>query len=82
MSDINIGDEVRSYDFPQRKDCYVEGVVQGFPVMDGCMRYQIEVSRVVWEGTPEPAPRDYRVYPPINGTITLRGRLTDSVEKL
>jgi len=79
---IKIGDRVRSYDFAHRRDCYVEGVVQGLKHHCGCDRYEILVDYVVWGGQPEPAPNDHVVLPPMNGTPTLGGDVTAFVEKL
>lgn len=82
MTDIKVGDLVRSYDFEVREvegpnACYVEGIVEGF-VTDGCRRYEIRVTRTVWCGAEVDFGRD-RFYPPVNGTPTSLGRVTDGV---
>jgi len=77
------GDIVRSYDFPGNYSCYVEGVVEDFPVVEGCRRYRIKVHRDVWQGEDkvrgEPGFRR-EVIPPVNGTATTLGRRTNQVE--
>lgn len=73
MDEIKVGDRVRSYDFADRDDCWVEGVVVeigtcGF--LQGFDRYKIEVQRSTMDGDTgifEQAPGHF-VYPPINGT--------------
>lgn len=95
MSEIKVGDRVRSFDFEGRelegeRACYREGVVIGigrfgFP---DCDRYKIFVERVVWageeEGLSDNDPVAGRViYPPVNGVrMVFRGRVTDGVHLL
>lgn len=45
---FQVGDKVRSYDFPFRKDCYVEGVITK---IEGAMA-DIDVSADVTENRP------------------------------
>ena len=85
--DINIGTKVRSFDFHYRRDlegpesCYMEGVVTGFDHIRGCDRYIIAVNRCVSGGKDQPA-QNYppEICPPVNGTRTTMGRVTDGVE--
>ena len=85
--DINIGTKVRSFDFHYMRDldgprsCYMEGTVTGFEKIRGCMRYVIEVDRCIGRGKELPA-QEYPpiIYPPVNGTPTSMGRVTDGVE--
>lgn len=95
MSEIKVGDRVRSFDFEGRelegeRACYREGVVIGigrfgFP---DCDRYKIFVDRVVWAGEEDVLsdndPVAGRViYPPVNGVpMVFRGRVTDGVHLL
>ena len=84
---ITIGNRVRSFDFHYMRDldgprsCYMEGVVTGFEKIRGCERYVIEVDRCVSGGKELPA-QEYppTIVPPVNGTPTLMGRVTDGVE--
>jgi hypothetical protein len=66
---VNVGDRVRSYDFPHSRDHYIEGVVVDIKWIEGCNRYKIEVQKVVMDGA---AGGDRGgptfVYPPVNGT--------------
>lgn len=87
---IKVGDRVRSYDFPECPDrwargCYVEGTVTkiascGFDG-HGCQRYHIRVEKQVWQHDPDTAHMPM-VYPPVNGTPTVLGRVTSGVEKV
>lgn len=87
---VQTGDTVRSYDFPDNdlmSGCYVEGVVESVEWYEGCERYKIRVTARFWEGkrdediTANPM-YVYHVYPPVNGTPTLTGRVTNGVIKL
>lgn len=80
-----IGDRVRSFDFHYERSldgprsCYMEGQITGLEMIRGCWRYKIEVRRCVVggkEGTDFPTV----IYPPVNGTPTTMGRVTDCVE--
>ena len=77
---IQVGSKVRSYDFPHARDCYVEGVVEGFSSLEGCERYKIRVDRKVWAGEEVDNPYRGHVYPPVNGTPKLFGGICDGVE--
>ena len=85
---IRINDTVRSFDFEMHRDlegsdaCYIEGVVEGFKDLEGCTRYDILVTRVVFKGTERHFDEGARVFPPLNGTPTLLGRITDGVFKI
>lgn len=73
LEEIKQGQRVRSFDFEHRDDCYVEGYVVGFDLVEGCPRYVIQASVDVWEGEQlDPAEKGCRVgrvfYPPVNGT--------------
>ena len=85
--EINIGNRVRSFDFHYERSlngprsCYMEGVVTGFEKIQGCSRYVITVDRCVAGGEDqENFPET--IYPPVNGTPTSMGRITDGVEVL
>ena len=85
--DIIIGSKVRSFDFHYMRDldgprsCYMEGTVTGFEKIRGCMRYVIAVDRCIGRGKELPA-QEYppEICPPVNGTKTTMGRVTDGVE--
>jgi hypothetical protein len=80
--------ETRDVNGPEA--CYVEGVVQGIGcqftepgdsetvTFNDCGRYQIRVERFVLAGK-ETASRPRYVYPPVNGTPTMLGEVTDGV---
>ncbi len=82
---ITIGNRVRSFDFPYMRDlvgnrsCYMEGVVTGIEKIRGCDRYVIEVTRCV-SGGKEHSDHPSVIIPPVNGTPTTMGRVTDGVE--
>ena len=77
---IQVGNKVRSYDFPHDRECYVEGIVEALTEKEGCERYMIRVIRKVWAGeNVTDRTRDY-VYPPVNGTPKLFGGVTNFVE--
>jgi hypothetical protein len=94
-SSVKVGDRVRSFDFASRSvegedACYVEGVVEaigrefaGGPAFADCARYQIRVRRRVFAGEEltgeEPSLVGGYVYPPVNGTPTTLGEITDGV---
>jgi len=86
---IDIGTKVRSFDFadgPEGRSlagehaCYVEGVVTGFERLEGCDRYEIKVTRDIFGGKEESRRVGATIYPPVNGTPTWTGRVTDGVE--
>lgn len=83
VTPIGPGELVRSYDFEDREDCYVEGLVleideEGFD----CPRYAIEVQRCVIDGVPiSPVPAK-RVYPPVNGTPRFLGGVCNGVVRV
>jgi len=90
---IQIGDRVRSFSFESHeltgpRASYVEGSVIDFKWMEGCQRYEIEVSRRVDCGEVVPLNEliddagMYRVYPPINGTPTTMDRICKGVVKI
>lgn len=89
---ISVGDRVRSFDFPYFRDTegehahYVEGVVVGYQHLEGCLRYVIAVDRHVISGEDRdlsdiPA-NERQVFPPMNGTPTLGGRVTNGVARV
>jgi hypothetical protein len=87
-NDININDTVRSFDFSsmpggldiEGKDaCFIEGIVEGFTEVEGCMRYDIAATRRVFNGVEKDIEQDLRVYPPLNGTPTMMGRICNGV---
>jgi hypothetical protein len=82
---IQVGSKVRSFDFHYMRDlegprsCYMEGTVTGFEEIRGCERYIIEVDRCV-SGGKEHDDFPSTIIPPVNGTRTSMGRVTDGVE--
>lgn len=85
LSPIQVGDKVRSYDFPGRKDCYYEGVVEKigvFPEFPGSFsRYKILVHREVWDGKEVDFDDPY-VFAPVNGTQSTLGEVINGVERI
>jgi hypothetical protein len=92
MDEIKIGDKVRSFDFPDREEkpltgpraCYLEGEVIGFETRGGCLRYVVRCTKRVFGGV-ELDPREWEdthFMPPVNGTPTLFGSVTNGVEKV
>lgn len=82
--DVKAGDWVRSYDFQDRKDCYVEGIVLRvghFAEFQDCAHVEIEATDRVIEGLSY-KPTDAFFYPPANGTPTLFGEVTKFIEKV
>ncbi len=84
---ITVGSLVRSFDFSHHRDlegeraCFMEGEVVGFEKVQGCNRFVIEVHRCVFGGK-ERSDFPARIFPPVNGTPTWTGRVTDGVELL
>jgi hypothetical protein len=76
------GTRVRSYDFPQNRDCYAEGVVEGYRKIEDCLRYVIRVTRRVWGGELVQQWVGELVFPPVNGTPTTFGRATCAVQRI
>jgi hypothetical protein len=79
---IQVGDKVKSYDFPDNllydpkraESCFVEGTVMDFEVHEGCLRYKILVTRRVFGGQEETLKDMERyTFPPVNGTPTYSG---------
>lgn len=64
-----VGTRVRSFDFPGRTDCFIDGLVMGVGHdRHGDHRYTIRVDRRVVEGVERPIhPSAAIVYPPLNG---------------
>lgn len=85
-TDIQIGDRVRSHDFPGKiglvEEFYIEGEVMDILEHDGCMKYEIWADRRVWNGhtTRQGVPNYF--YAPVNGTKTLLGGTCNGVVKL
>jgi len=77
-----IGSKLRSYDFEGRKDCFVEGILLKFQYVEGCDRYCIVVSRVVFEDKelPDDPQITEHVFPPLNGTAKSFGGVCNFVE--
>ena len=89
MTEIKIGDKVRSYDFPDRKHndgdyaCFCDGEVVEIRKVEGCYRYVIKVSRSVFAGKVRPNDGIDTVMPPVNGVpIFGSDRVTNGVVKL
>ena len=87
MEEITVGTTVRSFDFVGNREvyglraCFVEGEVVDFRKVEGCDRYVIRVTRRVFGGV-EQEDFSQQVIPPVNGTPTLFGGVTDGVEAL
>ena len=87
-NEININDTVRSFDFEHLRDsegsdaCFVEGIVEGFKEVEGCTRFDIKVTRVVWGGKEKEVEEGQRVFPPLNGTRTTMGSTMNGVAKI
>lgn len=85
--EITVGSKVRSFDFHHMRDlegprsCYMEGVVTGIENIGDCDRYVIEVTRCVVGGE-EKEIHSPVIIPPVNGTPTTMGRITDGVEAI
>lgn len=87
MDNIQVGDYVRSFDFPDmRSDCYVEGTVVAIgrhaEFSNDCDRYTIMVQKAVIEGKVREDVSAGIVYPPVNGTPTWLGKKCHGVVKL
>ena len=81
--EIKIGDIVRSQDHESMGNLsYVEGLVVDIQEMDGCVRYMIYVHRDVFQGKDVGHRCGQHVFPPVNGTPTLSGRIMDGVRKV
>lgn len=80
---INVGDRVRSYDFPGNDACYIEGEVTHLQWHNGCNQYRIKVTARVWHGEREDnIERHTFVLAPVNGTDTTFGDVTCGVERI
>lgn len=86
---IEVGNRVRSFDFPYRRDiegrgaCYMEGEVTAIVEHPhyGYKCYEIQVDRCVSKGNELPAQKyPPTIYPPVNGTPRTLGGDTDGVE--
>jgi hypothetical protein len=74
------GTRVRSFDFPGRTDCYVEGMILGITRDE---TYILQVDRRIVGGEERPVTNTgCIVYPPLNGRPTLMGSTTEGVVKL
>jgi hypothetical protein len=71
VSEIKVGDNVRSYDFPHRQDCYIEGVV--LAVNDPVGVYRIKPSLMVQGGKLLERTEFFDTFPPLNGQEGLFG---------
>lgn len=82
QADIGPGERVRSYDFAGVRTCYAEGVVEAITEpMEGCPRYKLRVETRVLDGQSVSAETPY-VYPPVNGTPSTFGGVTNFVERI
>ena len=79
---LGVGDAVRSFDFPGRDDCYLDGVITGVVTLDGCPRYALRVDSAHYADQPDPQPPGPYVYPPVNGTLSWLGGVTRGVARL
>ena len=81
QTDLKAGDRVRSYDFAGNFTCYAEGVIEAITEpIEGCPRYRIRVDKRLFNGQEVAA--EGPVYPPVNGTPTLMGKLTNLVVRV
>lgn len=84
---VDVGDAVRSYDFPEvegrPRNCYVEGTVVAIDDFGGLGfdQYQIRVSKLVFCGEEIAFNHEKYAFPPVNGTPTWLGE-ADGVVKL
>lgn len=84
VDSISVGDLVRSLDFPGKSENYVEGVVTGIEEHESCPIYVIKVQKDVWGGesmTGTTSRVGREMCPPVNGTPTSLGRITNGVTK-
>lgn len=82
QTDIAPGERVRSYDFGGLRTCYAEGVVEAITEpMEGCRRYKLRVETRVFDGQRVDVDEPY-VYPPVNGTPSTFGGVTNFVERV
>jgi hypothetical protein len=83
---IDIGTHVRTFDFPNvaggrfwgldldgERACYAEGTIEaiGEDIIEGCPRYRISVTRIVFRGENALPTTPQHLYPPLNGTPSL-----------
>ncbi len=78
-TEIAVGSLVRSFDFEERSDCFVDGWLEGVREIEGCDRYRIRVVQRVVDGVVMAVTGEELVYPPVNGTVSLFGRTFDRV---
>ena len=72
VADPQIGDRVRSYDFPGTTTCWVEGVIVDLDMMES--RYVIAVDRTVFDGKQIQTKPNQTVFPPFNGLDGIFGK--------
>ena len=85
INNIEVGDLVRSYDFNDIDDCYVEGIVIEMGVrMQGSDRYKIAPVKSVQNGEecPDSLRLNHFIYPPVNGTQSWMGGVTNCVKRI
>ena len=75
---LRVGTSVRSFDWPESKASYIEGVVFGHRWMDGSIRYVIVPTMRVVENIVTRTPEG-RVHPPAKGVPYLNGELVQTV---
>ena len=78
ITDIEIGDKVKSFDYEDSRDFYYEGTVFGVVDCDVCPKYRIQVEKQFYMGT-FVKPDVKWIYPPVNGTSCYNG-FTQGVE--
>lgn len=86
MNEININDEVRSFDFDSRDlegeaACFVEGIVTDLTHFAGCYRYDIQVTRRVYAGEEVEVKEGERVLHKFNGAPTPQRWAASGVEQ-
>ena len=89
MSEVKVGDRVRSFDFPfqgfgrsllgegDERAAYVEGIVKGIGPIDdcapGCDHYYIDVDVDVFANKEQFARVGKRMFPPVNDSMMSSG---------
>lgn len=98
---LAIGDMVRSFDFPMayvkqgemlgtdlegERANFIEGRLKGYgTIVEGCPRYEIELTRRIVSGEEQALPSDAEerlILPPLNGTRHMLGGVTACVFKI
>ena len=78
-TEIAVGSLVRSFDFENNSQCFVDGWLEGIEEIEGCDRYRIRVINRVFDGEALTVTGKELVYPPVNGTRSQFGRVLEGV---